>query len=1102
MRINQFHSGTAVGDAITNQMLMLQQALQDSGYQSEVFAEHIDSALQAKISDIRSYQGNKDNILIIHHSIGINPETFSAIKTFPDRKILIYHNITPEKYFDDPTLKKFVRLGLAQTKEYRDIVDYVIADSNFNRRNLLEMGYENTIDILPVHISLDRFDQVKANKKLLDLHHETTNILFVGRVVWNKRQIDLVKAFYIFNKYFNPESKLFLVGDDGMTQYVQEIKNLASTLGIKDSVFLTGKVSESDLKTYYEMADVFLCMSEHEGFGVPLLEAMKMEVPVVSFDSSAIPETMGGAGIVVNRKDYRMIAALLDELTSDTDLRNRIIQRQNARLQKLDEADSSQILLNAITQLKQKSRKHTLQLQGPFETTYSLAIVNRQLAEALDNAGNYDVSIYGTEGLGGYPINEKALLDKPHAKTLWEKSASVNYPDITIRNMYPPRVHDVIGGLNFFAFGWEESVVPKEYIDHFNRYLSGIGTMSNYVTEKLIECGLKIPVRTMGLGVELSANFDSLPAYPLHTGKKKRFLHISSAFPRKGVDVLLQAYFEAFDCNDDVCLVLKTFPNIHNKTGEILAALRQQYPNGPEVEWIDCDLSQTELESLYKAADCYVSVARGEGFGLPVAEAMLAKVPVIVSPNSGMADFCNNDTALLVGYDMERAQTHLSTSNNLQVSLWAEPRREDLKKQLRYFVFEASEEAIHTMVDKAHRLISSEFTWSAVAERWQDFINDVERSQKKPQVAMVTTWNNKCGIAEYTRMQIEASDCMVNYSIYPNSGVELLRKDEEYVEPRVWKSAFEGDMKLLVENLLKSPDEIVHFQFNFGFFKLEHLAEAIERLTPKKKVIITFHKTADAQVGSKIISLRTIARALNKCSALIIHQKDDFDRLVGFGVRKEILKQINLGQLQYPIVPSSFAKARQQIDSSLVIGSYGFLLPHKGILETIQAMPKVLSVYPDAFYMPVCALHESTESSSYIKTCQEEITRLHLEKHVRMETRFLPNDQSMQLLQSCDLMCMAYHPSMESASGAIRFCLAAGRPVITTKQLIFDEFADFTCQIKSADPELIADSILKLAKDRELQQACLHGSSAYISDKNWYQTAARYGQLYCSVLNR
>lgn len=1099
MNIHQFHSGVAAGDAITNQMLFIKKILKEKGYCSEIYAEHIPEELEGEIKSIVSYHGDKDNVLVVHHSMGF--DCFEDIIALPDKKVLIYHNITPERFFDDEGIIKYVRLGLKQLEKYREHVDYVVADSNYNRQQLIRRGYSCDIDVMPVQVSLSRFDDTEENEEIIQANDRSTNFIFVGRLVANKCQHDVIKSFAVYHRYYNENSKLFLIGDTGMQGYVKELQHLAKRLDVAGDVIIPGKVSEDDLKAYYKIADFFVCMSEHEGFGVPILEAMKMGVPVIAYRSSAIPETMNGAGIVVTQKNYAYIGTLFHELIKDTKIYEAIVQAQYERIDRLEHTDTEKMLERVIECVTQGERRRQIQMQGPFESSYSLAIVNRKLIEALDEIPGYDASIYCTEGPGDYEPDEKDLKDKPRARALWEKFVDVTNPDITIRNMYPPRVHDVNGGLNFQAFGWEESVIPSKYIDAFNTHLSGIGTTSDYVTEKLIECGLTIPVKTMGNGVELAENYEELPLYPLRTKKKIKFLHISSAFPRKGVDVLLRGYYESFSGADDVCLILKTFPNPHNEVGDLLESLNARYDDPPEVEWINEDLPQDKVCGLYKCADCYVQVARGEGFGLPVAEAMLARIPVIVSPNSGMADFCTRDTALLVDYVLEPAKTHLTEKKTKQISMWAEPVLESLVQQFRYFVDGFGTEEKSAMTERAFELISTRFTWQAVARRWQEFIDEVESMQYCPRVDMVTTWNNKCGIAEYTRMEIEASASLVDYRVYPNYGVQLIKQDEDFVGKRLWHSVFEGDMKNLCYQLKRSDSQIVHFQFNFGFFEIYELARTIRELTSEKKVIITFHKTSDSEIAGKIVSLREIAEDLNRCAALVVHQRSDEEQLRQFGVHEELIHMLPLGQVMYPEVSSQVAKQQQTVEQDLVLSSYGFLLPHKGIKETIQAVAILKEKYPSILYRPVCALHESRVSTKYFSECMDEVKQLGLEQNVRMITDFLENDESMRLLQASDVMVMAYHPSSESASGAVRFCLAALRPTITTDQPIFKEFSQCTCQIDESDPRKIADAVERVLSSGEAETLLIN-TKRYIKENSWYETGKKFYKLYCRVLGK
>lgn len=1088
MKVNQFHDGTAVGDAVTNQMLLLQELLQSEGYDSEIYAEHIPSELSNRITSIKKYKGNEENILLVHHSMGF--DLYDKIIQLPDTKVLIYHNITPEKFFTDEFTRKYIRMGLQQAKDYKQYVKYVIADSNYNRKELYSMGHKN-VDVMPIDISLSRFDNIKHDEIIYNKYSETQNILFVGRIVPNKCQEDIVDAFNVYQKYFNENAKLILVGDTGFDTYVKYLNNKCEIYGISDKVDFLGKITENELKSCYEQADIFLCMSEHEGFGVPLLEAMKMGVPVISFDSSAISETMGGAGILLREKDSNFTAALIDEVLNDENLYNAIVESQYKRLDRKQNISTKEILLRIIDNIQRGSRKRTIQMQGPFETSYSLAIVNRKLIEALDRNSSDDCSIYCTEGPGDYVPKESDLKDKPNAKRLWEKSKNIIYPDITIRNMYPPRVNDADGALNFLAFGWEENYIPREYVDNFNKYLSGIGTMSEFVTETLKNSGVCVPIETMGIGVDLCSNYDNIKPYKLKNKPQTTFLHISSAFPRKGVDLLLKGFYEEFTGDDDVCLILKTFPNPHNTTVELINQLNLEYNNPPRIEHINRDMQPEELYGLYKAADCYVQIARGEGFGLPVAEAMLAKVPVIVSNNTGMRDFCNEENALIVDYVLEKADSHLSTAE----SEWALPNVETMKKHMRNIANCKDKLDIESKVEKAYKLISTKFSWDAVAERWLDFVNKVEARQEKPSVALVTTWNTKCGIAEFTRLMVDEMHSYVDFSIFPNYGDKLIRNDEVFVKERVWHSAFQASSDRLIEELMSSASKVVHIQFNFGFFKLSDLSKIIEELSISKKIIITFHKVKDSEVGGKIVSLRSISKSLNKCIN-IVHQEDEIVELINMGVSRDKIKLIPLGQIEYFDMGKSAMRHKLGIDQqALVLSSYGFFLPHKGIKEVIKSIPILEQKYGKVIYLITCALHNVPESQAYYMECKAVVEKMNLQDSVIFITDYLTNQESMKYLQASDICVMPYLPSEESASGAIRFCIAANRPIITTKQHIFGEYQDETYQIAKSDSKLISNAVIDII-DNDKASYYVRKMKTYLAKTSWKTVTEKIYDLY------
>jgi glycosyltransferase involved in cell wall biosynthesis len=211
-----------------------------------------------------------------------------------------------------------------------------LADSEYNRRDLLAAGYAPT-GVLPLAVP-NTLAQVQPDTEVLNRFDDgVANLLFVGRLVPNKRQEDVIKAFY-YLRQIRPRSRLFLVGSwQNTRRYYAWLQEFAGRLGLSEAVYFPGHVSTAALAAYYRLADLFVCMSEHEGFCVPLIESMHFGVPVVAYASTAVPGTLGGAGILVREKRYDVIAELLHLLISDRKLYRQVVERQYARVQAFQE---------------------------------------------------------------------------------------------------------------------------------------------------------------------------------------------------------------------------------------------------------------------------------------------------------------------------------------------------------------------------------------------------------------------------------------------------------------------------------------------------------------------------------------------------------------------------------------------------------------------------------------------------------------------------------------------------------------------------------------------------------------------------------------------
>jgi len=334
-QIHQINPIISYGDAIGNEMVEIREVLREFGYESDIYVKFI----HPKLEDIKNYAdyikvSSPQNILIMHHATEYGSELLDFIRSLPDKKILLYHNITPPIFFQNfsSAHEHATKNGIYELKhEIKNIVDVALAVSEFNRQDLINAGFKKT-GVLPYLNNFNKFDITPDRKVIQKYSDEFVNLLVVGRISPNKKVDDAIKCFYYYNKYINSRSRLLLVGSyQGMDLYYDYLNNLILKLGLKN-VYFTGHINLDELISYYKIGDVFLTMSEHEGFCVPLLESMHFEVPILAYNSTAIPETLGGAGILINNKNYIEIAELINLLVEDQVLRNRIIKKQSERL--------------------------------------------------------------------------------------------------------------------------------------------------------------------------------------------------------------------------------------------------------------------------------------------------------------------------------------------------------------------------------------------------------------------------------------------------------------------------------------------------------------------------------------------------------------------------------------------------------------------------------------------------------------------------------------------------------------------------------------------------------------------------------------------------
>ncbi|MBI1870766.1 MAG: glycosyltransferase family 4 protein [Chlamydiae bacterium] len=337
MEISQFVPGFLDGDAISNYAVQLQKIIQGWGLVSHIYgvSRHVHSLVPDRCLDVRTYRADARNIAIYHFSVGSEMTDF--FMRLPEKKVLIYHNVTPPQYFHAISEEKasVLRKGREELKKLASVPDLSLAVSPYNVQELGEAGFKNP-KVFPLLLNLEDLNRMPNPKILRQFKKKTLNILFVGRVAPNKKIEDVILSFYYVKKFLEPKARLFIVGAfAGMDRYLAYLRALAIELDLQD-IFFQGHVTEKDLVAYYRLAHLFLCMSEHEGFCIPLLEAMHFNVPVLAFDATGVPGTLGGAGVLVKRKEYPAISEMIMTLYKDKNFREAVIQKQKGRLKDFD----------------------------------------------------------------------------------------------------------------------------------------------------------------------------------------------------------------------------------------------------------------------------------------------------------------------------------------------------------------------------------------------------------------------------------------------------------------------------------------------------------------------------------------------------------------------------------------------------------------------------------------------------------------------------------------------------------------------------------------------------------------------------------------------
>jgi glycosyltransferase involved in cell wall biosynthesis len=920
---------------------------------------------------------------------------------------------------------------------------------------------------------------------------------------------------------------------------------VSAGLKLGEDLVFTGYVSDADLQYLYRHCQLFVFPSWHEGFGLPALEAMQCGAVVIAAGNTSLPEVLEFEDALFDPLNTDQITEKIIQGLDDQCFRNAFLEHAKTQSQKFSWDISAKRLLRAfeaghratlgqklgwreISQERERARVVLLRdigqvmntfglnqavdhlalayaltdnektlsdvirrgvlpqniawrIEGPFDSSYSLSLLNRETAKALDQLG-HKVVLHSTEGPGDFDPNPVFLTENAELASMYFKSAQIQPAccDVSSRNLYPPRVCDMGSRLNLLHhYAWEESAFPQEWVAEFNDNLQGMTCLSRHVHKVMIDNGVSVPMSVSGCGVDHWLQTQTDDSYQLDL-QGFVFLHVSSCFPRKGIGVLLDAYGMAFTVNDPVTLVVKTFPNPHNEVHPLLEEVRQRYPNYPEVRIIETDLTDGQLKALYQQSDALVAPSRAEGFGLPLAEAMLSGLPVITTAWGGQLDFCNDQTAWLIDFSYQRASTHFELFD----SVWAAPNVPHLATLLQE-VYRSSDSERKEKNAQAQKDLLANFTWRHTAQRLVDSARHfaVPKSTPAMRLGWVSSWNTPCGIASY-------SEHLIN--VMPQDVTIFARHDQpESLDQknviRCWQMMPEEDLRELAAQIEQRDINVIVIQFNYGFFEFPAFAQFMNRMSEQnRKVIVMLHATVDPP-GLPEKRLSCLKDALARCQRLLVHTPADLNRLKKLGLD-------HISAIFPHGVVDRLIKKKKKPGRTIQLASYGFFLPSKGLLELIDAVA-ILHYKGVRFHLTmVNAAYPIPISTQLIEKAKERISFHALEDRITLVTNYLPESESFALLEESDLIVFPYRESNESSSAAVRYGLATGRPVVVTPVSIFEDVSPATFMLPGVDAGDMAAGLIQLVETIRHEKTNPSYSAAIERSNHWLESH-RYSVL-------
>jgi glycosyltransferase involved in cell wall biosynthesis len=352
-------------------------------------------------------------------------------------------------------------------------------------------------------------------------------------------------------------------------------------------------------------------------------------------------------------------------------------------------------------------------------------------------------------------------------------------------------------------------------------------------------------------------------------------------------------------------------------------------------------------------------------------------------------------------------------------------------------------------------------------------------------------------VAENTRNIVENSDGVVTFEIFADKEAQIVDPSMENGVTRAWLNRWNPELGELDGVLGLADPDVVHIQFNFGFYELDSLAGLMTRQLEQRAVVMTLHRTRDIEIDGDLVSLRSIRSTLERVDRLIVHQESDAQLLADIGLSANV-SVVPMGTEPPPEISPEQAREMLGLGTRPVIGTFGFLLPHKGTLELIGVVDALRAEFPDICLLALCAHYPDVTSGSYEDQVRAEIEARGLKDNVMLITEYLSDETSRTMLRGVDAIALPYRDTGESSSAALRFLLPLERPIVVTDQPIFADCRDWVLAVDPADPTLMQDALRRVLTDVTFQRELASRAQAGARKFRWSRIISDHREIYCA----